>query len=48
MKEGYDYYKGALDQSDDPLLKAVRNVGDSLSKAAEGLRDSLKDKFKNE
>lgn len=47
MKEGYDYYKGALDQSDDPLLKAVRNVGDSLSKAAEGLRDSLKDKFKN-
>jgi len=47
MKEGYDYYKNALDQSDDPLLKAVRNVGESLGKAAEGLRDSLKDKFKN-
>jgi Zn-dependent protease with chaperone function len=47
VKQGFDYYRNALQESDDPLLKAVRNVGDSLGKAAEGLRDSLKDKFKN-
>jgi len=47
VKEGYEYYRGSLDQSDDPLLKAVKRVGESLGKAAEGLRDSLKDKFKN-
>jgi Zn-dependent protease with chaperone function len=47
VKAGFDYYRNALEQSDDPLLKAVRNVSDSLGKAADGLRDSLKDKFKN-
>jgi Zn-dependent protease with chaperone function len=47
VKEAYEYYKGELDQSEDPLLKAVKNVGESIGKAAEGLRDSLRDKFKN-
>jgi Zn-dependent protease with chaperone function len=47
VKEGFAYYKGELEKAEDPLLKAVKNVGDSLGKAAEGLRDTLKDKFKN-
>jgi Zn-dependent protease with chaperone function len=47
LKEGYAYYKSEIEQSEDPLLKAVKNVGESLGRAAEGLRDSLKDKLKN-
>jgi Zn-dependent protease with chaperone function len=47
VKAGFDYYRSSLEQNNDPLVKAVRNVGDSLGKAAEGLRDSLRDKFKN-
>jgi Zn-dependent protease with chaperone function len=47
VKEAYEYYKRELDQSEDPLLKAVKNVGDTIGRAAEGLRDSLKDRFKN-
>jgi Zn-dependent protease with chaperone function len=47
LREGFEYYKGALERSDDPLLKAARNVGETLGKAAEGLKDSLKDRFKN-
>jgi Zn-dependent protease with chaperone function len=47
VREGFEYYKSSLEQSDDPIVKAVKNVGESLGKAAGGLRDSLKDKFKN-
>jgi Zn-dependent protease with chaperone function len=47
VKQGFEYYKSALEQSDDPIVKAVKNVGESLGKAAEGLRDSLKDRLKN-
>ena len=47
VKAGYAYYKGEVEQSQDPLLKAVKNAGESIGKAAEGLRDSLKDKFKS-
>jgi hypothetical protein len=47
IKEGYQYYKSAVRESDDPLLKTVRNVGDSIGKATEGLRDALKDILKN-
>jgi Zn-dependent protease with chaperone function len=47
VKEGFEYYKSAFEQTDDPIVKAVKSVGDSLGKAAEGLRDSLKEKLKN-
>jgi Zn-dependent protease with chaperone function len=47
VKEGFDYYRAVLQQSDDPLLKAVKGVGETLGKAAGDLRDSLKDKLKN-
>ena len=47
MKEGFEYYASSLKQSDDPIVKTVKNVGESIGKAAEGLRDSLKDRFKN-
>jgi Zn-dependent protease with chaperone function len=47
IKEGYDYYKSELDSTNDPLMKSVKSIGDSLNKAAESLRNTLKDKFKN-
>ena len=47
VKEGFEYYKSSFEQSDDPIVKAVKNVGESLGKAAEGLRDTLRDKFGN-
>jgi hypothetical protein len=47
VKEGFEYYKSSLEHSDDPIVKAVKSVGESLGKAAEGLRDSLKDRFRN-
>ena len=47
LRQGFEYYRSAVEHSDDPLARAVKNVGDSLSKAAEGLRDTLKDRFKD-
>jgi Zn-dependent protease with chaperone function len=47
VKEGFEYYKSSLEQSEDPILKAVKNVGESLGRAAESLKDTLKDRFKN-
>jgi hypothetical protein len=47
IKEGFDYYRTSFEQSEDPLAKAVKAAGDSLSRAAEGLRDSLKDRLKD-
>jgi Zn-dependent protease with chaperone function len=48
VKNGYEHYKTALRNSDDPLARAARTVGDSLGKAADGLRDALKDVFKGQ
>ncbi len=45
--EAYQYYKTTLDQSDDPVLKAVRGVGSALGEATKGVRDAIKDIFKN-
>ncbi len=42
VREGYEYYKTAAQQSEDPVLKTVKKAGETLGKAAEGLRDSLK------
>lgn len=47
LRQGFEYYRSTVEQSDDPLARAVKNVGDSLSKAAEGLRDTLKDRFRD-
>ena len=47
VKEGFAYYKGEIEQSEDPLLKAVKTMGESLGKAAGSLRDSLRDTFRN-
>ena len=47
LRQGFEHYRSAIEQSDDPLARAVKNIGDSLSKAAEGLRDTLKDRFKD-
>jgi Zn-dependent protease with chaperone function len=43
LKAGYEHYKSTFKESDDPLLKAARNVGETVGKATEGLRDALKD-----
>jgi Zn-dependent protease with chaperone function len=48
VKTGFEHYKAAVQGSDDPLMKTVREVGDSLGKATEGLRDKLKDILKNQ
>ena len=47
LKRGYEYYRGAAEQSEDPLARAAKSVGESLSKAAGSLRDTLKDRFKD-
>lgn len=47
VKEGFEYYASSLKESDDPIVKTVKHVGESIGKAAEELRDSLKDRFKN-
>jgi Zn-dependent protease with chaperone function len=48
VRKGYEHYKAALRNSDDPLARTARAVGDSLGKAADGLRDALKDVFKGQ
>jgi Zn-dependent protease with chaperone function len=47
IKRGFDYYRTSMEESDDPLARAAKNVGDSISKAAESLRETLKDRFKD-
>jgi Zn-dependent protease with chaperone function len=47
LKAGWEHYTTTVQKSDDPLVKTVRNVGDSIGKATEGLRDALKDILKN-
>ena len=47
VREGFEHYASSLEHSDDPIVKTVKNVGESIGKAAEGLRDSLKDRFKS-
>ncbi len=46
LKAGWEHYTAAVKSSDDPLVRTVRNVGDSLGKATEGLRGALKDILK--
>ncbi len=47
VRKGYEYYRSTVEESDDPLAKAAKRIGDSVSKAAESLRDSLRDRFKD-
>jgi hypothetical protein len=47
VREGYQYYKTELEESEDPILKAARTAGGAIGKATEGLRDALKDILKN-
>ena len=47
VKAGWEHYKSSVQESDDPLARAVRNVGDTVGKATEGLRGALKDILKN-
>ena len=47
LKAGWEHYASAVKNSDDPLLKTARNVGDSIGKATEGLRGALKDLLKD-
>ncbi len=48
IKEAYESYKSAAAASDDPITKAVRDMGDSIGKAAENIRDRLKDAFRKD
>ncbi|HVP18077.1 MAG TPA: Zn-dependent protease, partial [Spirochaetia bacterium] len=48
IKEGYDFYTSSLESGDDPIRKAAREVGETIGKAAEGIREKLKDAFKKE
>ncbi len=47
-REAYESYKTAAAAGDDPIGNAVREMGDSIGKAAEGIRDKLKDVFRKE
>ncbi len=48
VKDGFQYYKSKVQASEDPLVKAAREAGDTVGKAAEGLREKLKDAFKKQ
>ncbi len=48
VKDGFQYHKSKVQASEDPLVKAAREAGDTLGKAAEGLREKLKDAFKKQ
>jgi Zn-dependent protease with chaperone function len=48
FKEAFAHLKSDVASSNDPVVKAVKEVGDSLGKAAEGIRDKLKDRLKKE
>jgi Zn-dependent protease with chaperone function len=47
MKDGYEYYKSKVTVSDDPVMKAAKEAGEAVGKAAETIRGKLKDAFKN-
>jgi len=48
VKDGFQYYKSKVQASEDPLVKAAREAGDTVGKAAQGLREKLKDAFKKQ
>jgi len=48
VKDGFQYYKAKVQASEDPLVKAAREAGDTIGKAAEGFREKLKDAFKKQ
>ena len=48
LKEAVDSYKSAADASGDPVMKAAKDLGEAIGRAAEGLRDKLNDRFRKE
>ena len=46
LKAGWEHYFSEAKESNDPLVKTVRNAAGSLGKATEGIRDALKDILK--
>jgi Zn-dependent protease with chaperone function len=48
VKNGYEYYKGAMKNRDDTLSNIVNNVGEGLGKAADGLNKTLRNIFKTD
>jgi Zn-dependent protease with chaperone function len=48
IKEAFAHIKSDAASSNDPVLKTVKEVGSSLGKAAEGIREKLKDALKKE
>lgn len=45
IKDGFDYYKRSLDESDDPLAKLANGIGKGIEKAVGDIGDRLKDIF---
>lgn len=48
LKEAWDSYASKADAGGDPVMKAAKNLGEAVGKAAEEIRDKLKDKFRKE
>lgn len=48
VKDGFQYYASKVRESEDPLVRAAREAGGTVGKAAAGLREKLKDAFKKQ
>jgi Zn-dependent protease with chaperone function len=48
LQGAFDYYKTVAQGRNDPVTKAAKEVGETIGKAAEGIREKLKDAFRKE
>jgi Zn-dependent protease with chaperone function len=48
LKEGFDFYKKSLNESEDPLSRLAGNIGNGIERAAEDIGTKLKDLFKTD
>jgi Zn-dependent protease with chaperone function len=48
IKEGFDFYKESLAESDDPLSRLASNIGNGIEKAAEDIGTKIKELFNKE
>jgi hypothetical protein len=47
-KEAYRYYKSNVDDNDDPIVKKVKEAGETIGRASQDIQQRLKDAFKKQ